>query len=164
MQSVHPRLASELRKLRMVPECRQWLGEGRFWAKKLAGRGFDYNGTLAILHLTHVWWIYILHRVYIIVYKLKTFCFHWIVPRRECQRKRIQETLYSLGCLWEIRNDPRGPMRLHGRPRGDSWYSMPVRAYIASASLFSFQCWADSRIATILLVTRHRPKRPGAES
>ena len=91
-------------------------GWGKFWAKMLAGKGLQCQCVSVKLPDACSMNLHTPSGS-IIVYKLKTFCFHLIVAR-ECQRNRIRETLYSLGCLWEIRNDPSGPMRWRGRPRG----------------------------------------------
>ena len=99
-ESMHPRLASELRKLnatRMSPIARWWT----FRVKKLPGKYFYYNGMLA--------WI------------LRDACsmnLHTLSgPPLFINQIRATQ---SLSCLWETRNDPSGPMQWHGRPHGDS--------------------------------------------
>ena len=46
---MHPRLASELRKPQMLPECRQRLGDGRFEQRSRWEKVLINYGMLAIL-------------------------------------------------------------------------------------------------------------------
>ena len=48
-ESMHPRLASELRKPQMLPECRQRLGDGRFEQRSRREKVLINYGMLAIL-------------------------------------------------------------------------------------------------------------------